>query len=99
MVDTKRKKDKLMVVTMQFKAKITTKETYPYGLEVTFIREVKNPDDIFCEANEYIHKAIRNIISSSIYCEGVRIINYATIRDLDKLITQNIKMINGSNLL
>lgn len=82
-----------MNITMQFKATITTEETYPYSYQVLFKREVADSEDIFKEANEFIHLITKGqkLVSDTIECLGFTSIHHAKMWEMCELARQGIE--------
>jgi len=61
-----------MNALLQFKSRITTKETYPYSVWIEFKLECHDVETIFEEAHEFEKKIIKGqIIDSTTECLGI----------------------------
>lgn len=71
---------------MKFKSTITTEETYPHSVIMTFACEVKDANDIFKEAHEFEEKIIAGkIVSTTTECEGILQIRWARNEEMHTL--------------
>ena len=84
-----------MNVTMKFRSRITTKETYPKCFILEYALEVKDSENIFEEALEFERKITANfhVIESNTECQGFTFIHHAKMWEMCKLAEQGIERI------
>ena len=84
-----------MNITLKFKSRITTEETYPHSFEVTFARELRIPFDsykdenelydiIFKDAHEFEETILKgqHLVSMTTECLGITFVHDAKSSEL-----------------
>ena len=84
-----------MTAKLVFKSTITTKQTYPYSVELKFALECHNVETFFDEAYEYMSNIINgNIVSATTECLGYSYFASITDEEIQKLEELGIHNLN-----
>ncbi len=84
-----------MIAKLVFKSTITTKQTYPYAVELKFALECHDINKIFDEAHEYEENIISgDIVSITTECLGYSSFSSMTNEEMKQLDEMGIKNLN-----
>lgn len=84
-----------MIAKLVFKSTITTKQTYPYAVELKFALECHDINKIFDEAHEYEENIISgDIVSTTTECIGYSYFSSISNEEMKQLDEMGIKNLN-----